>query len=448
MYAYGKRDGMKDKLLKKINEGSARVAVIGMGYVGLPLAREFVKAKFNVLGVDIDPKKVKCLNAGKSYIQSVDAPTIKSWRKAKLFEATTDPKKLRKADVIIICVPTPLTSTREPDLSYVLNTTRTIAANLSPNTLVVLESTTYPGTTHEELRPILESTGMKCGKDFFLAFSPEREDPGSKTHTTGTIPKVVGGEDPASGELAAALYSKVVIRVVPVSGTREAEAAKILENVYRAVNIAMVNELKILFDRMGIDVHEVIAAAATKPFGYQPFWPGPGLGGHCIPIDPFYLTWKARHYEMPTHFIELAGVINTSMPDYVVTKTMEALNMQRKPIKGSKVLILGVAYKKDVDDERESPAFKIIDLLQGHGAKLSYHDPFIPSVGPLRAWPKLKMKSVPLTKARVAASDCVLIVTDHSCIDYKWLVKTAKLVVDTRNATKDVRAGRSKIVKA
>jgi len=439
---------MEKKLLKKIESNEANIAVIGMGYVGLPLAREFVKAKFHVIGLDIDPKKVKKLNAGKSYIQSVDSKTIASWRKAKMFEATADPKQLRKADAIIICVPTPLTQTREPDLSYVLQTTQTVADNLSRGALVVLESTTYPGTTHEQLRPILESTGMKCGKDFFLAFSPEREDPGSKPHTTGTIPKVVGGDDPASGKIATALYSKVVVRVIPVSGTREAEATKILENVYRAVNIAMVNELKILFDRMGIDIYEVIMAAATKPFGFQAFWPGPGLGGHCIPIDPFYLTWKARQYDMPTQFIELAGLINTSMPEFVVTKTMETLNQRGKAMKGAKILIMGVAYKRDVGDERESPAFKIIDLLKKLGARIDYHDPYIPSVGPLRAWPKLKMKSVPLTAKRLAGSDCVLIVTDHTCIDYKWLVKNSKLVVDTRNATKNVRAGRSRIVKA
>jgi len=439
---------MKTELLRKIKSHEAKVAVIGMGYVGLPLVREFVNAKFHVTGLDIDPKKVKMLNAGKSYIQSVDSKTVSSWRKTNLFEATSDPKKLRKADAIIICVPTPLTPTREPDLSFVLNTTSTVARNLSRGTLVVLESTTYPGTTHEEVRPLLEGSGMKCGTDFFLAFSPEREDPGSKTHTTATIPKVVGGEDAASCRLATALYSQIVVQVVPVSGTREAEATKILENVYRSVNIAMVNELKVLFERMGIDIYEVIGAAATKPFGFQAFWPGPGLGGHCIPIDPFYLTWKARQYEMPTQFIELAGLINTSMPEFVVSKAMAALNRKGLAMKGARVLILGVAYKRDVDDERESPAFKIIDLLRKYGAKVAYHDPYIPSVGPLRAWPDLRMKSVPLTAGRLSATDCVIIVTDHSCIDYKWVVKHSKLVVDTRNATKNVRTGRSKITRA
>jgi len=440
---------MKKALLKRIKEHSARVAVIGLGYVGLPLAREFIAAGFQVIGVDVDPKKVRRLNAGKSYIESIDSSLVREWRKSGLFRATADPKKLRAADAIIICVPTPLTQTREPDLRYVLETTRTVARHMSRGALVILESTTYPGTTNEQVRPILEEGGRKCGRDFFLAFSPEREDPGSKTHTTRTIPKVVGGEDAASGELARALYAQVVVRVVPVSGTREAEAAKILENVYRAVNIALVNELKVLFDRMGINIYEVIEAAATKPFGFQPFYPGPGLGGHCIPIDPFYLTWKARQYGMPTQFIELAGTINTSMPEFTIAKTIDALNARGRPIKGSRILIIGIAYKRDVDDPRESPAFKIIHLLQQRGARLEYYDPHIPALPTMRSWPELPhLKSVALTPRKLAAADCVLIVTDHSSIDYARLVRHAKLVVDTRNATKKVRRGRSKIVLA
>ncbi len=434
-------------LLRKIEKHKALVGVIGMGYVGLPLVRTFCGAGFQCLGYDIDAKKVRALTAGKSYIKHVSTETISEIVKKKQFRATTDPNDLKKADAILICVPTPLTPTREPDMTYVVNTCQMLATVLRKGQLIVLESTTYPGTTREICKPILEGTGLKVERDFFLAFSPEREDPGRKDFTTETIPKVVGGIGPRSRRLSAALYGAAISRVVPVSSCEVAESTKILENVYRSVNIAMINELKVLFHRMGINVWEVIEAASTKPFGFQPFYPGPGLGGHCIPIDPFYLTWKAREYDSPTRFIELAGEINTSMPEYVVHKVAEGLNRMRKSLNGSRVLVLGLAYKKDIDDLRESPSLALIELLRAQGAKVDYNDPYIPATQKQRRY-NLGMRSRPLSAAMLRRYDCVLISTDHSCYDYRMIVRNAKLVVDTRNATRNVKQGRDKIVMA
>lgn len=434
-------------LEKKIADKKAVVGILGLGYVGLPLAREFASAGVKVMGFDIDEKKAKVLNSGRSIIKNIPHETVKKMVKSGKFTATADMSQMKKADAILICVPTPLTENREPDMQYVENSCRTIAKYLRPGQLISLESTTYPGTTRELMKPILEAGGLKAGRDFHLVYSPEREDPGNKKFTTRTIPKVVGGYTPQDAELARRLYSQAIETMVPVSSLEAAEAAKILENVYRCINIAMVNELKMVFDRMGIDVWEVIRAASTKPFGYQPFYPGPGLGGHCIPIDPFYLTWKARQYGMPTRFIELAGEINTNMPHYVVHKVMEALNSKKKSLNGSKVLVLGLAYKPDIDDVRESPSLELIELLREQGAKVDYNDPYIPKTHKMREY-DLKMKSRPLTAAALKRYDCVLIATNHSDYDYKWIVKNAKLVVDTRNATAAVKTGRGKIVKA
>jgi len=364
------------------------------------------------------------------------------------FEATADFERLGEADAILICVPTPLTQAREPDLTYVTRSAKAASAQLRAGQLVILESTTYPSTTRKLVLPILERSGLKAGEDFFLAFSPEREDPGNASFSVSTIPKVVGGLDAASSELAVELYSSIVNQVVPVSSPEVAEACKILENTYRAVNIALVNELKVLYDKMGIDVWEVIEAAKTKPFGFQAFYPGPGLGGHCIPIDPFYLTWVARQHGLATRFIELAGEVNTAMPAYVVTRVAEALNDRAKPLKGSRVAILGMAYKRDVDDPRESPGFELLDLLKRRGAQVSYNDPHIPALPKMRHYPHLQMSSRELTTEYLASQDCVLIATDHSAYDYAWIVRNSPLVVDTRNATRHVATGREKIVKA
>jgi UDP-N-acetyl-D-glucosamine dehydrogenase len=421
------------ELLNKIKNREATVGVIGLGYVGLPLVIQFVKAGFSAIGFDLDGEKVKCLEKGKSYIKHIPTEETGVLKKSGCFKPTTDFSLLKKADCIIICVPTPLNEHREPDLSYVLNTTRTIAKHLRKGQLVVLESTTYPGTTDDDMREILEATGLKAGKDFHLAFSPEREDPNNKHYSTSTIPKIVGGYTPECLKVADALYSAVVIKTVPVSSTRVAEAAKLLENIYRAVNIALVNELKVLFDRMDIDVYEVIEAAKTKPFGFQAFYPGPGLGGHCIPIDPFYLTWKAREFDFHTRFIELAGEINTSMPYYVVNKVMEALNGRGKSLNSSKILVLGLAYKKDIDDTRESPSFRLMELLAEKGAAVDFNDPFIPKTKKMRVY-DFKKSSVPLTKETLRSYDCVVIATNHSCYDYKLIGDNASLVVDTRNA--------------
>ena len=438
----------KARLLSRIASRQAVVGVIGLGYVGLPLVREFMKAGFPVIGFDIDEEKIQKLRSGESYIHYLPSSLIQGWLTTGRFHATSDFSELRKTDAILICVPTPLNENREPDMSFVFNTTRTIAEHLQPGQLVVLESTTYPGTTDEDMRHILEErTGLRAGRDFFLAFSPEREDPNNKEYTTATIPKVVGGFTPSCLEVAKALYDQIVIRTVPVSSCRAAEATKILENTYRAVNIALVNELKILFDRMGIDIWEVIEAAKTKPFGYQAFYPGPGLGGHCIPIDPFYLTWKAREYDFETRFIELAGEINVSMPYYVVLRTMEALNSQGKSLRGSKILLLGLAYKKDVDDPRESPSFKLIELLKLHGAEVDYNDPFIPKPPKTRKW-KLEKGSVELTARNIGSYDCLIIATDHSAYDPAFIHKYAKLIVDTRNLMGRAGIKSEKIVKA
>ncbi len=434
-------------LEKKIRERKVTVGILGLGYVGLPLAREFANAGVKVLGFDIDASKVKKLNAGRSIIKHIPHSQIKKLIKSKLFSATTNMSRLKSVDAILICVPTPLTSNREPDMQFVVGSCQTISKYIRPGQLVVLESTTYPGTTRDLMRPILEKPGLKAGKAFYMAYSPEREDPGNKNFSTRTIPKVVGGLTDACRDLACALYEIAIVNTVPVSTLEAAEATKILENVYRCINIAMVNELKMVFERMGIDVWEVINAASTKPFGFNAFYPGPGLGGHCIPIDPFYLTWKARQYGMPTRFIELAGEINTNMPHYVITKTMEALNERRKSLKGSKVLVLGLAYKKDIDDLRESPSIELIELLKSKGAKVDYNDPYISKTHKQREH-NLKMTSRKLSVKMLGSYDVVLISTDHSDYDYNWIVKNAKLVVDTRNATSKVRGNRNRIVKA
>lgn len=434
-------------LLDKIEQHQAHIGVIGLGYVGLPLVREFCHGGFTVTGFDIDQAKVKSLNSGCSYIKHIPSRLVQEMVDTGRFTATTDMAKLAAPDAIIICVPTPLTRTKDPDLKFVEGTARSIAATLRPGQLVSLESTTYPGTTREVVLPILEATGLKAEKDFWLAFSPEREDPGRKDFSTRTIPKLVGGIGPQSLQLAKALYGAVLENAIAVESCEVAEAAKVVENVYRCVNIALVNELKRIFDAMGIDVWQVIAAASTKPFGFQPFYPGPGLGGHCIPIDPFYLSWKAREYEQVARFIELAGEINTRMPEYVVEKLVAAVNEVGKSIKGAKVLVLGLAYKKDVDDLRESPSVTLIEMLKKRGAKVDYNDPYIPRT-PKQREHDLRMTSKKLTDKMLAGYDCVLISTDHSCYDYDWIVKHANLVVDTRNACGKVKAGRSKIVKA
>jgi len=433
--------------IEAIKNRTAQVGIVGMGYVGLPLMRTFCAEGFSCLGFDIDQSKVDKLNAGKSYIKHIPSSLIKDVLAQGRFRASADPKSLRDCDAILICVPTPLGKTRDPDMTYVESTAHLIADHIRRGQLIVLESTTYPGTTRELIKPILETSGLKVEKDFFLAYSPEREDPGRTDFTTETIPKVVGGYGRKSSKIASALYGAAVKQAVPVSSCEVAEACKILENVYRCVNIAMINELKLLFDRMGIDVWEVIQAASTKPFGFQAFYPGPGLGGHCIPIDPFYLTWKARQYDMSARFIELAGEINTSMPEHVITRVAEALNTKKKSINGSKILVLGLAYKKDVDDLRESPSIELIELLNERGAKVDYNDPHIPRT-PKQREHNLGMTSKKLTENMLASYDCVLIATDHTAYDYAWIVKNAKLVMDTRNATGKVKTGRSKIVKA
>ena len=436
-----------DQWKKKIDNKSVVVGVLGLGYVGLPLAREFASARLKVIGFDIDEKKVKILNSGRSIIKHVPHSQVKQIVKEGRFRATSDMAQLKKADAILVCVPTPLTENREPDVQFIVHSAETIAKYLRSGQLIVLESTTYPGTTKELMTPILEKSGLKAGKDFHLAYSPEREDPGNPDFTTKTIPKVVGGLTKKCRDIACMLYGTAIVRTVPVSSLEAAEAAKILENVYRCVNIAMVNELKIVFDKMGIDVWEVIKAASTKPFGFKAFYPGPGLGGHCIPIDPFYLTWKARQYGIPTRFIELAGEINTSMPQYVVIKTMEALNERRKSLKGSRVLVLGLAYKKDIDDLRESPSIELIELFRRKGAKVDYNDPYIPRTHKQRQH-DLKMVSKKLSAQMLTGYDVVLISTDHSDYDYGWIVKNAKLVIDTRNAMSGVRGAARKVVKA
>ena len=414
-------------LLQRIKDGEARVGIIGLGYVGLPLAVEFAKAGLHVIGYDVDQTKVDALMAGKSYIPDVPCEELVDVVKAGTFRATTDQAELANVDVIDICVPTPLRKTRDPDLSYVVKAIEATAAVLRKGQLVILESTTYPGTTEEVAQPALEAGGLKVGRDVFLAFSPERVDPGNKTYTTKNIPKVVGGIDPMSTELAAALYGKVVGNVVKVGNTRVAEMVKLLENTFRAVNIGLVNEIALMCHRLDIDVWEVIDAAGTKPFGFMPFYPGPGLGGHCIPIDPFYLSWKARQNGFECRFIELAGNVNGAMPEFVIERVTEALNSARKSINGSKIHVLGVAYKKDVGDVRESPALDILELLHRRGATLSYSDPFVPSL-------KLAEKSLESTDPEKGDVDCAVICTNHSAFDYDAMLKKFPLIVDTRNA--------------
>jgi len=445
---FPKAESLEGQLLSRIELRIARVAVVGLGYVGLPLAETFAWGGYPVVGYDIDSEKIKKLKTGRSYIGHISSSRVAELISTGRFEPTSNPRCFEDVDAVIICVPTPLTEAREPDLTYITGTGKMLSKHLHPGHLVILESTTYPGTTVGLLQPILEESGLKAGRDFFLAFSPEREDPGNSSYSTRSIPKVVGGINNASRDLAVSLYMPVVEGVVPVSSTQVAEACKILENTYRAVNIALVNELKIVFDAMGLDIWEVIAAAKTKPFGFQAFYPGPGLGGHCIPIDPFYLTWIARQYGVSTRFIELAGEINTAMPAHVVNRVAEALNDDGKPIKGSRVCILGVAYKKNVDDPRESPAFTILELLRDRGAMITYGDPHVPVLPAMRHH-SIRLTSEPLTEDFLAAQDCVVIVTDHSAFNYEWIVRHSRLVVDTRNATADVTSpDRARIVKA
>ncbi len=433
---------MHDQLLSRIQSQEAPVGVIGLGYVGLPLIRAYINAGFRVVGFDTDIKKVALLNAGESYIKHIPSAWLQEWTAAGKFSATAEMDRLSEVDALLVCVPTPLGESREPDLSYVESTCEAISARLRPGQLVVLESTTYPGTTREVMLPILEKSGLRAGTDFFLAYSPEREDPGNPNYTADGIPKLVGGLDEASTALAVALYSQAIVSIIPVSSCEVAEAAKIVENTYRAVNIAMANELKVIFDRLGIDVWEVIDAAKTKPFGFQAFYPGPGLGGHCIPIDPFYLSWVARRANLSTRFIELAGEINRDMPNYVVARVVDALNSQKKPVHGSHICILGAAYKKDVDDPRESPAFELIERLMEKGAIVSYSDPHISVLPKMRSWPHIPdLKSQPLTPAFLKEKDCVLIVTAHSAFDYELILEHAPLIVDTRNALGELAAG-------
>ena len=421
-------------------------AIIGLGYVGLPLLLDFCEAGLQVLGCDIDEEKVNLLQAGESYIGYIPGAIIERYAKAGLFAATADFSRLAEADNILITVPTPLNQHREPDLSFVESTARTIARHLHRGQLIVLESTTYPGTSREIILPVLEETGLQVGEDFFLAYSPERVDPNDKDYSARGIPKVVGGITEHCLERVMELYAQIFHTVVPVSSVEAAEASKLLENIFRGVNIALVNEMKLLFDRMGIDVWEVIEASSTKPFGFMPFYPGPGLGGHCIPIDPFYLTWKAREYDFSTRFIELAGEINTGMPYFVMRKTVDALNSRGKSINGARVLVLGVAYKKDVDDIRESPGVKIITLLQEKGARAAYHDPYIPLIQGMRKYPGLVLEGVPLDERLLQDVDCVIVVTDHTRVDYGWVLEHSRLVVDTRNVYKGNKS--EKIVRA
>jgi UDP-N-acetyl-D-glucosamine dehydrogenase len=434
-------------LLERIEGRRATVAVIGLGYVGLPLSRALAGTGHRVIGYDVDPAKAEELNAGRSYIKHIPDESVREMR-AKGFTATADVSQLAAADAILICVPTPLSRNREPDLSYIVSTAESLVPHLRAGQLVVLESTTYPGTTNEVLKPILERSGLRSEETLFVAYSPEREDPGNIEFGTTRIPKVVGGEGPKAAEAVAKLYGQFIDRLVPVSTTATAEAVKLTENIFRSVNIALVNELKLVYDAMGIDVWEVIDAAKTKPFGFMPFYPGPGLGGHCIPIDPFYLTWKAREFEVPVRFIELAGEINTAMPKVVVDRTAAALDARTgKGLKGARVLVVGIAYKKNVDDMRESPALRIIELLEARGAATDYHDPFIAAIKPSRQHGALEGRaSVPLSSA--AAYDLALIVTDHDGIDWEALVASAPLTVDTRNATRNVKNNRDRIVKA
>lgn len=439
-----------EDLRAALRDRNATIGIIGLGYVGLPLALTATRAGFTVLGFDVDVDRVERLNRGESIIKHITASMMAEALQAKRFTAIAAFDRLNEPDAILICVPTPLTRNREPDLTYVVQTAEAIARRLRPGQLVVLESTTYPGTTDEVVRPILEAGSLKSGRDFFLAYSPEREDPGNPEFGTSSIPKVVGGDGDEARDIAEALYSQLVVRTVPVSSTGTAEAVKLTENIFRAVNIALVNELKTVYAAMGIDVWEVIEAAKSKPFGFMAFYPGPGLGGHCIPIDPFYLTWKAREYEIATRFIELAGEINTRMPYAVVDKLAEAIDrISRRPFSGARILVMGVAYKKNVDDIRESPSLKLIELIERRGASASYHDPFVAQLHATREHPTLAgRRSVPLDAASIAAFDAVLIATDHDAVDYAALAEHATVIVDTRNACHKAGVRNLKIVKA
>jgi len=420
----------KSVLLGKIRNKEAQIGIIGLGYVGLPLAIRFSEAGFRVVGLDIDERKIHSINSGRSYFVHIQDSAINR-AKSSGFEATTDFSRASRMDALIICVPTPLTASREPDLTFIINTVETILPHLRNGQLISLESTTYPGTTEEELRSRIEARNFKVGTDLFLCFSPEREDPGNPNFTTRTIPKVCGGATSDCLEVGLALYKEAIDTVVPVSSTRAAEMSKLLENIHRAVNIGLVNEMKIIADRMNIDIHEVIRAAATKPFGFVPYYPGPGLGGHCIPIDPFYLTWKAHQYGVHTRFIELAGEINSSMPQWVVGKVIEALNSQRKAVNGSRILVLGIAYKKNIDDMRESPSVELMELLATKGAKIDYSDPHVPAFPKMRKY-HFDLKSVAINKESIASYDLVLIATNHDAFDYELIRKNSKLIVDTR----------------
>jgi UDP-N-acetyl-D-glucosamine dehydrogenase len=426
------------------------IAIIGLGYVGLPLSLQFARSGVGILGLDIDPDKVDALNQGRSYIRHVPAKTVAEQVNACRLVATTDFARVKEVEAVIICVPTPLNKNREPDISFILQTGRAIAPHLQRGSLVVLESTTYPGTTDEDLLAVLEAgSGFKAGEEFHLAFSPEREDPANPASKVGEVPKLVGGLTPACLEKAVEVYSRAVKTVVPVSSCRIAEAAKLLENIFRSVNIALVNELKLVYGSMGIDIWEVIEAAKSKPFGFMAFYPGPGLGGHCIPIDPFYLTWKAREFERSTRFIELAGEINTAMPMHVVERLAEALNSVRKPLNGSRVLVLGLAYKPNVDDERESPSYRIMELLKQRGANVAYHDPYVPVIRPTREHAQWAgTKSVPWDRATIAGFDAVLIATAHECVNYQELADWAQCVVDTRNVMAAVQVVPGRVWKA
>ena len=432
--------------LQKIKEKKAHVGIIGLGYVGLPLAIEFCKTGFQVTGLDIDQEKIDLLSQGESYIKHISGEKIKHLNKEGKFKGSTNHTLIRHLDCILICVPTPLNKNREPDMSYVISTAQKIAPHIVKNQLIVLESTTFPGTTLEVLIPELEAgSGLKANKDFFVAYSPEREDPNNKKYSIATTPKVIGADDPKSLELADSIYSFIVNKTVLVSGTKVAEATKLTENVFRAVNIALVNELKVIYEKMGIDVWEVIEACSTKPFGFMPFYPGPGLGGHCIPIDPFYLTWKAREHGITTRFIELAGEINTLMPDYVIQKIIFALNREGKSLKNSRILLLGLAYKKNIDDTRESVTFKIMELLEEKEAVTDYNDPYIPQIKPTRKYKQfVGKKSVALKK--INQYDCVVILTDHTSYDFKAIANQSKIIVDTRNACGNIKS--NKVIKA
>jgi len=441
--------GLGSDLVKKIDDRDYTVGVIGLGYVGLPLMLAFSRTGLRILGFDMDPEKPACLKAGKSYFRHLPDSAVAEMTATGRFDATTDFSRLGEADALLICVPTPLAHDRTPDVSYVIDTGETIAQYLRPGQLIVLESTTYPGCTREVLLPILERSGLKCGEDFLLAYSPEREDPGNQSFETGTIPKVVAGHNEAALKVAKALYATAIPEIVEVSGLDTGEAVKITENVFRAVNIALVNELKVIYERLGIDVWEVVDAAKTKPFGYMPFYPGPGLGGHCIPIDPFYLTWKARQTETATRFIELAGEINVSMPHHVVARLQDGLSDHfGKAVRGARVLAVGIAYKKNIDDIRESPALTIIELVEAKGAVCDFHDPFIPEVPQTREHGELAgRKSVDLSPESLAGYDAMIICTDHDVINRKQLIDFGGLIVDTRNAMKGL-SGRAVVVKA